>query len=135
MSQIETIEIERTPGFTNVEGSDEGVSYNSANQAFYAYLEAIGKPRTPENKALFKEWLAKAKASGKLDKVLKGVKPVEKVIEQDIKTEELSATGDDKPVKKILGMPPVLGVAVIVAVVGLASWGIYTYVKSRKKAA
>ena len=128
------IEIERTPGFTNIEGSDEGISYNSANQAFHAYLDAIGKPRTPENKALFKEWLAKAKASGKLDKVLKGRKPVEQVIEQEIKTEQLSASGDETKPKKILGMPPMLGVAVIVAVVGLASWGIYTYVKSRKKA-
>lgn len=144
---MSNIEIERTPGFS---GADGNISYNSANEAFNAYLNATGQKRTKETKKQFKQWLSKAKETGKLDQVLAGgknriaqeveaqkAKAMEAVQSQannsnaDAGTATKTTEPEQKPMK-IMGMPPIVAVGVIVAVVGLASWGIYTLVKKNK---
>lgn len=137
----ETIEIERTPGFANADGSN--VTFKSANEAFLAYLNATGQPKTKENKAKFKAWLTEAKKSEQFQKVIQQgkdkiqseiQKQKDKVLTQPAQT---APTPEPEAPKKttIMGMPPMLAVGVIVAAVGLISWGIYTVVKKKKQGA
>lgn len=138
----ETIEIERTPGFANADGSN--VTFRSANEAFLAYLSATGQPKTKENKAKFKAWLTEAKKSEQFQKVIQQgkdkiqaeiQKQKDKVVTQQ-PTQTESTPEPEAPKKTtIMGMPPMLAVGVIVAAVGLISWGIYTVVKKKKQGA
>ena len=143
MSEIvEKTELERNPGFINAEGGN-GVSYATANQAFYAYLNAAGLPKNKANKAKFKEWLAKAKESGQLDKVVAtGTAKVETAVNdkkqelqdkadqlQTNKTTEQPET-NDAPTKFKLPMAAKIGI--VIAVIGLVSWGVYAYTKKKQ---
>jgi hypothetical protein len=134
------IDLERTPGFSNADGA-ERIHYKSANHAFNAFLKAKGLAPTKENKAFFKEWLKKAKESGKLEAVLKNpaeeIKKEQVAIENEVAVQNSNADGDQKPAPKkemkILGMKPLLAVGVIAVSIGLISWGIYAVVKAHKK--
>jgi hypothetical protein len=137
------IEIERPLGFVNAEGNN-GVSYASANQAFYGYLAANGLPKTKENKGKFKAWLAKAKESGVLDKITNatretGVDLLNKKRNQlSERIGEMPPPVDDQPKQdssiKILGMKPFVALGVTVAVIGLVSVAIYAITKKSKTA-
>lgn len=142
-------EIERQAGFTNVNG--EAITYESANQAFNAFLNATGEKLTKAQKnQKFKDWLAKNKASGQLDKLVKSAKDkaqaaidktkaqvIEKTTaaDQAVQAEIDKSAPDEKKPMKIMGLPPMAAIGIAVAIIGLVSYGIYAYQKGKKKAA
>ncbi len=146
MEQNEIIEenttIEREPGFINAEGNN-GLSYASANQAYYAYLDATGQKKTKANKGKFKAWLTKAKESGQLDKVVSGAKQVAataKTHSDNLKVkadatanaaieEEKKENLPDTTKKAEFKIPMIAKIGIVVAAIGLVSWGVYVWHK------
>lgn len=144
METTENIEIERGEGFINAEGNN-GMSYASANQAFYAYLDATGQKKTKATKAQFKGWLAKQKESGTLGKlVAAGKDKVKTAIDSKIAQKQGQSQQSTGPImdqvtepeqKMKVNIPMGVKIGIAIAAIGLISWGIYAVVKKNKKAA
>lgn len=132
----------RNPGFST---STKAVT---ANQLYNSYLQATGDTKKGTKKQAFKDWIAKQKASGNLDKLLQAGKGVAQNVmaqragssaakEVVVPVSEIPNLPDPAPEKaKFMGMPVPVAIGVgILAIAAITTIAIVLYKKGKSKSA
>ncbi len=125
------MEFERITGFADANGG----SFESANQAYKAYLRATGNEGSAEDKAKFKRWLEEAKKTGKLEKMLKtGAVTAGSAIGASKNAQNANKEAEAKPAQKSKMKITPMAIGGIVLGVVIIGGLIYYGVKAAKKA-